>query len=82
MTDTATATPKTEDTVIEGFAAQLVQQIRAQDTHGSWDRKSDMELLAPFIVDKEARRALPIIGDPDPDTLRLARLGSHSELFG
>jgi probable nitrogen fixation protein len=64
MTDTAIATP-----VIEGFAAQLVQQIRAQDTHGSWDRKSDLDLLDPFIVDKEARRAMPIIGDPDPDTL-------------
>lgn len=64
LTDAATATP-----VIEGFAAQLVQQIRAQDTHGSWERKSDMDLLDPFIVDKEARRALPIIGDPDPDTL-------------
>jgi len=64
LTDTATATP-----AIEGFAAQLVQQIRAQDTHGSWDRKTDMELLDPFIVDKQARRALPIIDDPDPDTL-------------
>ena len=69
MTDTATATPQADGPVIDGFAAQLVQQIRAQDTHGSWDRKSDLELLAPFIVDKEARRALPIIGDPDPDTL-------------
>ena len=64
MTETAIATP-----VIEGFAAQLVQQIRAQDTHGSWDRKSDSELLEPFIIDKEKRRALPIIGDPDPDTI-------------
>lgn len=63
MTDTATAP------VIDGFAAQLVQQIRAQDTHGNWDRKSDYELLEPFIVDKEKRRAMPIIGDPDPDTL-------------
>jgi len=69
MTDTATATPYADGSVIDGSAAQLVQQIRAQDTHGSWDRKSDLELLAPFIVDKEARRALPIIGDPDPDTL-------------
>ncbi|CAN5241068.1 NifX-associated nitrogen fixation protein [soil metagenome] len=64
MTDTALAAPP-----IEGFANQIVQQIRAQDTHGSWDRKSDAELLAPYILDKEARRALPIIGDPDPDTL-------------
>ncbi|AJP72695.1 NifX-associated nitrogen fixation protein [Sphingomonas hengshuiensis] len=64
MTDTALAAPP-----IEGFAAQIVQQIRAQDTHGSWDRKTDAELLAPYILDKEARRALPIIGDPDPDVL-------------
>lgn len=54
---------------IEGFAAALVQQIRAQDTHGSWERKTDADLLEPFILDKEKRRAIPIIGDPDPDTL-------------
>ena len=65
MTDTGTAIAP----VIEGFAKQLVQQIRAEDTHGSWDRKTDFELLDPFIVDKERRRALPIMGDPDPDTL-------------
>lgn len=58
-----------ETPAIEGFAKRLVQQIRAQDTHGSWDRKTDLELLEPFIIDKEKRRAMPIIGDPDPDTL-------------
>ena len=25
--------------------------------------------LAPYVIDKEARRALPIIGDPDPETI-------------
>ncbi|NOW48488.1 putative nitrogen fixation protein [Novosphingobium sp. SG751A] len=55
--------------VIEGFAADLVRQIRAQDTHGSWDRKSDFQLIEDFILDKEKRRAIPIIGDPDPDTI-------------
>lgn len=55
--------------VIEGFAADLVRQIRAQDTHGSWDRKSDVQLIADFILDKDKRRAIPIIGDPDPDTI-------------
>jgi probable nitrogen fixation protein len=64
MTETIIETP-----AIEGFAAELVRQIRAQDLHGAWERKSDMDLIAPFIVDREARRALPIIGDPDPDTL-------------
>jgi len=55
--------------VIDGFAASLVAQIRAQDTHGAWDRKSDWDLIEPFIVDKEKRRAIPIISDPDPDTI-------------
>ena len=37
--------------------------------HGSWDGKSDLDLIAPYIVDKEARKQLPIIGDPDPEML-------------
>lgn len=62
-------TDSLEAPVIDGFAAGLVSQIRAQDTHGAWDRKSDWELIEPFIVDKERRRAIPIISDPDPDTI-------------
>ncbi|HZU65313.1 MAG TPA: NifX-associated nitrogen fixation protein [Novosphingobium sp.] len=54
---------------ITGFAADLVRQLRATDTHGAWDRRSDWSLLEPFIVDREKRRAIPIIGDPDPDTI-------------
>lgn len=51
------------------FVRELVKQIRAQDTHGSWDGKGDAELLAPYILTAEQRRALPIMGDPDPETL-------------
>jgi probable nitrogen fixation protein len=51
------------------FVKELVKVWRAQDTHGSWDSKSDLDLLKPYIVDKEKRRALPIVGDPDPDTI-------------
>jgi probable nitrogen fixation protein len=51
------------------FIKELIKVWRAQDTHGAWEGKSDLELLAPYIVDKEARRALPIIGDPDPETI-------------
>lgn len=58
-----------DDPKVEGFAAALVRQMRAEDTHGHWERKSDAQLLEPFILDKEKRRAIPIIGDPDPDTL-------------
>lgn len=51
------------------FIKELVQIWRAQDTHGAWEGKRDLDLLEPYILDKEKRRALPIVGDPDPDTI-------------
>jgi probable nitrogen fixation protein len=33
------------------------------------DKKSDTELLEPYIVDKEKRKQLPLMGDPDPETI-------------
>lgn len=51
------------------FIKELIKVWRAQDTHGAWEGKGDLELLSPYVVDKEARRALPIIGDPDPETI-------------
>ena len=68
MADTATArmpTPATE----APFIKELIKSWRAQDTHGAWDGKSDLDLLEPYILDKEKRRALPIMGDPDPETI-------------
>ncbi|OGC00624.1 MAG: hypothetical protein A3G82_18140, partial [Burkholderiales bacterium RIFCSPLOWO2_12_FULL_67_210] len=57
------------------FVQQLIKQMRAQDTHGTWDGKSDLQLLKPYIHTAEERRALPILGDPDPETLW------HLEIF-
>ncbi|MGP6159901.1 MAG: NifX-associated nitrogen fixation protein [Vulcanimicrobiaceae bacterium] len=51
------------------FVRELVRQWRAQDAHGAWDGKTDADLLEPYILDKEKRRQMPIIGDPDPETL-------------
>jgi probable nitrogen fixation protein len=53
----------------DAFVLELIKQIRAQDTHGTWEGKSDRQLLAPYILSAEQRRALPLMGDPDPDTL-------------
>jgi probable nitrogen fixation protein len=57
------------------FVQQLIKQLRAQDTNGTWDNKSDLQLLKPYIHTAEERRALPILGDPDPETLW------HLEIF-
>lgn len=51
------------------FLAELVKLWRAQDSYGTWDSKSDAELLEPYVVDKEKRKEIPIIGDPDPEML-------------
>ena len=45
------------------FVKELIKIWRAQDSHGAWESKSDLSLLEPYILDKEARRALPIMGD-------------------
>lgn len=68
MSDTAEHTAP-ETTTTTPFIRQLVKVWRAQDTHGTWDSKPDVELMEPYILDKEKRRALPILGDPDPDTV-------------
>ena len=57
------------DPLATPFLQSLVARIRAEDAFGAWDRKSDSDLLADYIVTKEQRRTIPIIGDPDPDTL-------------
>ncbi len=51
------------------FVKELVKQWRAQDSYGAWEGKSDATLLEPYVLDKEKRREIPIIGDPDPETL-------------
>ncbi len=51
------------------FLSELAKQFRAQDTYGTWDKKSDAELLEPYVLDREKRHAIPIVGDPDPETL-------------
>jgi len=51
------------------FLQCLVGRIRAEDAYGAWEKKSDSWLLREYIVTKEERRTIPIIGDPDPDTL-------------
>ena len=70
MPDTETAVAETAaDPMQSLFVKELIKQWRAQDAHGAWEGKTDATLLAPYIVTKEQRRQMPIIDDPDPETL-------------
>ena len=67
MTDVAhAAAPAIEPAA---FLTELKKIWRAQDAHGAWDGKNDEQLIAPYLVTREQRREMPIIGDPDPEVL-------------
>jgi len=70
MTEATTVESTSDEALLQDpFIRELIKQIRAQDTHGTWEGKSDSTLLEPYILTAEQRRALPMMGDPDPDTL-------------
>ncbi|MEX8518189.1 MAG: NifX-associated nitrogen fixation protein [Leptothrix sp. (in: b-proteobacteria)] len=71
MTESVAATPATDDSVHlkDPFILELIKQLRAQDTHGTWEGKSDAKLLEPYIITAEQRREMPMMGDPDPETI-------------
>lgn len=47
------------------FIKEMVKQMRAIDSYGTYDGWPSDRILAPYVVTKEQRRAIPVIGDPD-----------------
>lgn len=57
--------PSPVETASHPFLDILCRQLRAHDRFGVWEKKSNAELLAPFIVSRAERRQIPLIADPD-----------------
>ncbi|CAO5193615.1 Protein in nifX-nifW intergenic region [Frankia sp. AiPs1] len=55
-------------TAMTGFLRDLLDQVRAGDTYGQLSRFSDEQMLAPFVVTKEQRRAIPATCDLEAAT--------------
>lgn len=51
------------------YRNSLIALMRAHDTYGVWSKRSDDEVLESFVLTKEKRRSIPIIGDPDEKVL-------------
>lgn len=47
------------------FIKEMVKQMRAMDSYGTYDGWPVERILAPYVLTKEQRRAIPVIGDPD-----------------
>ncbi len=55
-----------DDAVLESdFAGEMIRQMRAIDTYGTYDEWSMAKILEPFVLTKEMKREIPIVGDPD-----------------
>lgn len=57
------------------FIHQMVVQLRAIDSYGTYDDWSDEKVIAPLILTKERKREIPVVGDPDEITI--ARLKAY-----
>lgn len=44
---------------------EMIRQLRAVDSYGTYDGWSDAKVLDPFVITKERAREIPVVGDPD-----------------
>lgn len=51
------------------FIKEMARQMRALDSHGALDGQPTERLLSPLVLTKERKAAIPVVGDPDAQTL-------------
>lgn len=58
------------DPILEtDFIKEMVRQMRALDSYGEYDGQPTEKLLAPFVLTKERKAEIPLVGDPDETTV-------------
>jgi probable nitrogen fixation protein len=51
------------------FIKEMIRQMRALDSYGTYDGQPGEKLLDPLILTKERKADIPIVGDPDEETI-------------
>lgn len=69
MSEAALAIDATDPVLETDFAKEMVRQMRAVDTYGTYDDWSVERILEPFVLTKEKKREIPVVGDPDEITM-------------
>lgn len=62
-----------DESLAQPVIRQMVVQLRAMDSYGTYDTWSDARVLDPLVLTKERRRAIAVVGDPDEVTLSRVR---------
>ncbi|EKQ67149.1 Protein of unknown function, DUF269 [Leptolyngbyaceae cyanobacterium JSC-12] len=68
MTTTNLPNPTATETPITPFLKAIAQQIRANDSYGTYRNWSDELLLKPYVVSKAQKREISVDGEVDPIT--------------
>ncbi|MBS1160977.1 MAG: hypothetical protein H6R15_3396 [Proteobacteria bacterium] len=51
------------------FVKEMARQMRALDTYGTYTGWTVEKILDPYILTKERKAGIPLIGDPDDETI-------------
>lgn len=69
MTDTAAAVSNDDPILESEFIKEMIKQMRALDTYGTYDNWDAARILEPLVLTKERKAEIPVIGDPDEITM-------------
>jgi probable nitrogen fixation protein len=69
MSEAALAISNDDPVLDTDFSREMVRQMRAVDTYGTYDDWPLEKILEPFVLTKEKKRDIPVIGDPDEITM-------------
>ena len=65
MTETALNIAEDDPVLATDFGIEMVRQMRAVDAYGTYDNWPAAKILDPFVLTKEQKREIPVVGDPD-----------------
>ena len=51
------------------FIKEMIRQMRALDTYGTYQGWTVEKILDPYVLTKERKAEIPLIGDPDDVTI-------------
>ena len=68
-TEAVLETSPTDPILDTDFIKEMVRQMRALDTYGTYSGWSPAQILDPFVLTKARKAEIPLIGDPDDITI-------------
>ncbi|MDP2795138.1 MAG: NifX-associated nitrogen fixation protein [Sulfurisoma sp.] len=64
-----TATLERDPIYDTDFIKEMIRQMRALDSYGTYDGQPGEKLLEPLVLTRERKAQIPIVGDPDEVTM-------------